>query len=291
MASGAASDAVLLVCPRCRHVDGAGDLHLATLRPRGHVLACPCGARYPLVDGIPIVLADVAAWAETEGLEALRRDVDDEILELLAPGGSATTRNRALARVYAQAPASPFRTWISDELSRCAGPVLELGSGPGHPGTIRLDLNFRLLRLGGAAIPPCTDADGFARLPPGSGLVADALDPPFPPASFATVCVVNVLDSCRDPFTVLAQADALVRPGGTLIVTCAYAFDDSVTPRDKRFDASSLLGALSSGAAFGGFRLECRAQRVVDPLPWTLSLGPRTAHVHQVQAIVAQKPG
>lgn len=278
------------MCPRCRQLDASGNLRLSTLTREGAVLRCACGARYPVVDGIPVVVADLAAWAESEGLDALRRDADDDTLDLLVPPGSAAARNRTLARVYGGAPESPFRSWLRDELSHATGPVLELGAGLGHPGTVRLDLNHRLLRLAGPAAPLEVDDDGACGAGAGAAVVADAMDPPFPPGSFGTVCAANVLDSCRDPALLLAQADALVQPGGTLIVTCAYAFADGITPLEKRFRPETLLHALTTGTSFGGYHLDSRVQRVVDPLKWSLAAGPRTLHVHQVQAIVAHKP-
>ncbi len=256
------------------------------------MLHCACGARYPVVAGIPIVLADLAGWAASEGLDALRADADPELLDLLVPPGSATARNRELARVYADAPRSPLVDWVDEELSRLSGLVLELGSGPGHPGTVRVDLNHRLLRAGPTPVDLVADPrfeDSLA-VRPGVAACADAIDPPFPPECFDAVVLVNLLDSCRDPGLALAQADALLKPGGTLVLTCAFAFGDP-TPPARRFDETELLRALSGEGELGGHVVTSRVERVADELEWTLRLSPRTRHVHRALALVARKPG
>jgi len=273
-------------------VDGAGNLQLSGLYAAGPVLHCACGARYPVVAGIPIVLADVASWAASEGLDALRADADPELLDLLLPPGSAAARNRELARVYADAPRGPLVEWVDAELSRLGGLVLELGSGPGHPGTVRVDLNHRLLRAGPSPVELVPDArfeDSLA-VRPGVALCADAIDPPFPPECFDAVALVNLLDSCRDPGLALAQAEALLKPGGTLLITCAFAFGDP-TPLSRRFDETDLLRALSGEGDLGGHALGSRVERVDDDLEWILRISPRTRHVHRALALVARKPG
>jgi uncharacterized protein YbaR (Trm112 family)/SAM-dependent methyltransferase len=45
----------LVVCPGCRTFED-GNLHVRTLVADGDVLACACGRRYPIVDGVPVVL-------------------------------------------------------------------------------------------------------------------------------------------------------------------------------------------------------------------------------------------
>ena len=58
---------LVLVCPGCR-TRTADRLDLRTLEPRGRgdVLACACGRRYPVVDGVPIVMADPSAYLRAE---------------------------------------------------------------------------------------------------------------------------------------------------------------------------------------------------------------------------------
>ncbi len=260
------------------------------LRRSGAILRCECGRRYPIVDGIPVVLRDLAGWAASEGPSALRRaDVDDEVAELLSVD-SPSRRNRRLLEVYARAPSSPLSEWVSAAVRATSGPVLELGSGLGNADSVRLDLNFVLLRAGRPSASVVDTPDGAALLA-GSALVADAADPPFLAGSFATVVLANVLDSCADPALVLAQADALVAPGGELLVTCAFAFDDTITAPDQQFTPAALTTALKGEAAFGSWWPTCRLTEPPLDLEWRLRLGPRTEHAHSVMVLRARRSG
>ncbi len=260
------------------------------LRRVGSLLVCGCGQRYPVVDGIAVVLRDVAGWAASEGPSALvRPGLDPQVVELVAVD-AASRRNRKLVEVYASPPASPFQAWLAEFVARAPGPVLELGSGMGHAGTIRVDLNLALLRAGVVAAELAEGADGVG-LPTGGAVVADAADPPFLAGSFATVVVANVLDSCADPALVLAQADALVAPGGELLVACAFAFEDGVTARERQFTEADLAAALAGERPFGPWALACRLVAPPLDLEWRLAVGPRTTHVHRVAVFRARRTG
>lgn len=278
---------VLLVCPACRTVDG-GQLRVRTMRLAGSLLVCGCGRRYPVIDGIPVVLRDVAGWAESEGPSALARPGLDPGLTELVAVDAASRRNRKLVQVYASMPTSPLRAWLAEFVASAPGPVVELGSGVGHPGTVRADLNLSLLRAGGPVPPLVESPDGVALLP-GGAVVADAGDPPFLAESFKTVLLVNVLDSCADPALALAQADALVARGGELVVTCAFAFDDGITPPERQFSERTLENALAHGHAFGAWAPSCTLTEPPVDLEWRLAVGPRTEHVHRVRVYRARR--
>ncbi len=155
--------------------------------------------------------------------------------------------------------------------------MLEIGAGLGVSGrsdVIALDCAFAPLRRNPAAVRVCGDAG----------------DPPFGPACFDAVVLANVLDACADPGLVLAQADALLAPGGTMVVTCAFAFQPTVTPRARWFGADALDAALLEGAPLGGWRIAPHATvRVERALEWPLHLSSRTTHLHRVDALVTRK--
>jgi len=77
---------LVLVCPGCR-TRTADRLDLRTLEPRGDVLVCACGRRYPVVAGVPIVMADPAAYLRAEAATVVERDLPAEVIELLVAGG------------------------------------------------------------------------------------------------------------------------------------------------------------------------------------------------------------
>ena len=60
------------VCVRCRGPRG-GQLHWETLQFEGDFAVCGCGARYPVVDGIPVVINSDAH--SVQGFEVLKYGV------------------------------------------------------------------------------------------------------------------------------------------------------------------------------------------------------------------------
>lgn len=74
------------MCPGCR-TRTAERLDLRTLQPHGDVLVCACGRRYPVVDGVPIVMADPSAYLRAEAATVVERDLPAEVVELLIAGG------------------------------------------------------------------------------------------------------------------------------------------------------------------------------------------------------------
>jgi SAM-dependent methyltransferase len=242
------------------------------------------------VDGIPIVLRDLAEWATSEGPSALqRRDLDAEVVSLLAVD-TASRRNRRLLEVYGAPLESPYSTWLAGEQARSEGVVLEVGAGASVSGAVRLDLNLSLLAAGGFG-PGVVEHEGVAGVVGGSAVVADAADPPFLAGAFSSVLVLNLLDSCADPALVLAQADALVAPGGTLVVACAFAFDASITAPERQFSEGDLEAALRGERAFGAWGLGCRLDGEPLDLLWRLRVGPRSEHVHHVRVLRARRAG
>src|SRR5215475_10824211 len=77
---------LVLVCPGCR-TRTAERIDLRTLEPRGDVLICACGQRYPVIDGVPIVMADPSAYLRAEAATVVERDLPAEVVELLVAGG------------------------------------------------------------------------------------------------------------------------------------------------------------------------------------------------------------
>ncbi len=122
-------------------------------------------------------------------------------------------------------------------------------------------------------------------------MVGDAADPPFLAGAFRSVLLLNLLDSVRSPRIVLGQADALLAEGGWLVIACAFAFRDDLTPHGERFGPWDLLDALRGRGGRLALPLEHRVVRVDDDLAWTLRPSERTLHRHRVLGIVSRKGG
>ena len=74
------------ICPGCRTLTDER-LDVRTVERVGAVLACACGRRYPIVDGVPIVLADPAAYLRDAIATVVERDLAPEVAALLAADG------------------------------------------------------------------------------------------------------------------------------------------------------------------------------------------------------------
>jgi len=75
-----------LVCPGCR-TRTAGRIDLRTLARAGDLLVCECGRRYPVIDQVPVVLADARGLFRNEIAGLVERDMPPEVAALLAEAG------------------------------------------------------------------------------------------------------------------------------------------------------------------------------------------------------------
>lgn len=245
-----------LVCPRCRRADEEG-VYLSTVEPSEAGLIClGCGSHYPVVDGIPVVVRDPEC--------------------LLAED---TPGNEALAAIYARSGSGPLQDWLRQAVPAGA---LELGGGMGvRSDTVVLDRSLAMLRRGRAAGRAAGAPDTG---PAGAWICGDILDPPLPPDSFACVVLANVLDIVHDPLLAFRQAVALTAAGGTLVVTCPYAFTHR-SP-DCRLDA------FPEYLLHGGFgAVEAGVLRLVSltELDWPLRTTQRLTQVHRTDAMVFRR--
>lgn len=74
------------VCVSCRTwTDERIDLR--TVERRGALLVCECGRKYPVVDGVPIMLAEPAEFLRAEMATVVERELEPEVQALLVEGG------------------------------------------------------------------------------------------------------------------------------------------------------------------------------------------------------------
>jgi SAM-dependent methyltransferase/uncharacterized protein YbaR (Trm112 family) len=77
----------LVVCPGCRTLVG-DQLHVRTLARTGDLLVCECGRRYPIVDSVPLLLRDPAAYVRDTIATIVERDLPPDVAAALAESGS-----------------------------------------------------------------------------------------------------------------------------------------------------------------------------------------------------------
>jgi SAM-dependent methyltransferase/uncharacterized protein YbaR (Trm112 family) len=80
----------LVLCPGCRvRVDDGlgGQLEVRTLDRDGDVLRCECGRRYPIIDGVPILMADPTGYLLNEIASVVERELPPAVAALLAETG------------------------------------------------------------------------------------------------------------------------------------------------------------------------------------------------------------
>ena len=199
---------------------------------------------------------------------------------------------------------------------------LEVGCGPGgilHElaprfpgGAIGFDLRLGLLRLaariadaGFATLPFRVEGTRFEPVRVGPGrrpggpirlVQGDLSSPPFEAEVFPLVAALSVLDTVVDPLLGLGQLDALLAPGGLLLLTTPYHWEPAVTPPASWWsgpdqDGIETLRALLSGAHPALPWLAYDLLEEAEDLPWVLPGHRRLAHNFTLHAILARKRG
>ena len=309
----------LIICPGCRRLDDA--LYLQTLTRSGDVLACECGRRYPIVDGVPIVLADPTNYVRTESTALLERDLPPETAALLVErGGDDAPYARLLEHVSVYMDAhwgdradppdgfalQPIIDRIADlphvadtaELGCSAGRILaELARRSDH--VIGVELQFATLRrarhlLAGESLPynrrmvgrHYTSAVARGITSPNVQLVAsDALDPPLVPAMYDRVVALNLLDSVHAPTTLLAVLDGLCAPGGEVILSSPFTWQTAVVDDSAHFGDSDPASALERWFTEKAYDLLDQGD-----VPWVLRRESRSATTYRTHYLRVRKP-
>ena len=173
----------LVVCPGCRTLTG-DRLDVRTLDRAGDLLVCECGRRYPIVDGVPIIMASPADYLRNEIATVVERDLAPEVAALLietGPDEAPYARLLDHLSVYLDAhwgdraePSEGFgahglvdriaarasdRVERAVELGCSAGRIVaELAAGADH--VVGLDLQFGIVRRARSLLDGTTLAYG-----------------------------------------------------------------------------------------------------------------------------------
>jgi SAM-dependent methyltransferase/uncharacterized protein YbaR (Trm112 family) len=315
-----------LVCPACRARSERGR-EMFTLSPSDGGLLCDnpaCARRYPIVDGIPLIVRDAASHLLRFGVGVVERDLDPATQGLLAAAGpddspyphlvehlstyldahwGAPAGIDALASKLAERAAAPVERAV--ELGCSVGRGLyELGRGAAL--VVGVDLQMSSLRR--AARLLAGEPLAYARRivgrhyasaaitppPPSAATVAlvcaDAMDPPLVPGAFDRVVALNVLDAVPSPPQLVAVADGLCAPGGEIILASPYAWQSGIVADEHRFGDADPAAALRRRLVEGA---ELEARYAVEDeaeVSWTLRPDARSTMTYRVHWLRARKP-
>lgn len=317
----------LIVCPACRDHEPASVLARAL-----DAWSCArCNTRYPCLDRVPVVGARPVELMRAIASERPGDAAEERRLAPWLSDDQALARRMQRVSVAARAhwgdcsdPASaPAWTAFTPFLARLPrGDVAELGCGAGRvafelatPGrrVVALDTDPAVLALAesirregmahtslreiGATYRPATIRAPAHRGRDVTFVLADALEPPLAAGSFDAVVALNVLDNVRVPTTLLGQLDALLAPGGTLLLSTPFSWDSAHVDDGQRIGGAE-------GRPFGGDPVE-ELRRVLDGTalgaPWrfeiedeadvtmTLVRDARCRFVYDVRVVLARK--
>lgn len=286
------------VCPRCLH-GRAGEHPLVIaerVEERGDqlwhgILHCSnsgCWLEFPVVDGVPVIVADPPGFLQSARAQVLVRDDLPGVMagllgDALGPGEFDTTRQHL--SIYAQAH---FSDWAGDgapdilvtldagltTLGEVRGPAIDLGGAVGRGGwelaltaapVLVADLNIAFLRLaqrlalGGEAwfdrrrVGLVYDPTRIV-LPAGRRgarldfWAVDAMALPFRPGAFGLATAINLVDSVSGPSEAVAEAARVLRPGGGAVFATPHDWSANAADPARWMGGHSQRGP-SGGAA------------------------------------------
>ncbi len=291
--------------------------------------------RLPGRDG-PLTPADLSQLTRTpEGIPLMLRDVDGYLGQLgdeltlpldALPYGAVSHLARYLPSVVQ--PDAPMRRAIAELVAAHAPPeaalAVDFGCSVGpdlrtlrrHAAhVIGLDsyatpLRVAAAQLSGQPVPVPVRLEGrrfeWAEAPidlpaiDGVSLaVAHALDPPLAAETADIVLAANLLDNVADPVNLIGQLDAVLRPGGLLVLTSPFHWQDSLTPPDEQLGGGTIpaLQQLGSEAALAALLtgltplLPLLAYDLLETrdVPWSIRDHARCEVTYLVHALAARK--
>lgn len=313
-----------MICPGCRRLV-EGRLEVRTLDRAGDLLRCECGRRYPIIDGVPVVLADPASYFRNDAMTLVERDLPPEVAATLVESGPDEAPYARLLEhlsIYLDAhwgdradPPEGFALGeVIDRLSGLA-PVehaAELGCSAGRlvaelavtaSHVVGLDLQFGTVRrarallagepvaygrrmIGRHYLPVRTHAGALATERV-TLLCGDALDPPLLPEAYQRVVAINLLDSVSNPRLLLKVLDGMCERGGEVIVSSPYSWQSGVLPEAHRL-AGEDPAITVRGLLAGG--LPGRYEIVEDAeLTWPLRRDGRSTLTYRIHYVRARK--
>lgn len=281
-----------------------------------------CGFKYPVLNGVPIILKDIKEWWHSEKLKLSVMSCDApemrEYFAGLSHSEPLSHAERSLISSYMdlhygtfKASNIPLASWIDPKefWEKVVG-ILKLKNGEKYRRSLDLGCSvgrytFELARFSELAIgmdlkfSAVSSAARFQRTkkisyerrkhgqcferietdysPPQNVLllVADALDPPFRAETFDLVAALNLIDNVNLPLVLIGQMDALLRPGGSLILGSPYEWQtDICEPKEwletDEMDSPEMVKSILEGNLFPQMGLKYEVLEEISDLPWLM---------------------
>lgn len=283
------------ICPRCRLAGRTAALRIDAAfqeEPGGDILtgilhcdAPDCRLEFPVIDGIPVIVPDVAGYlASSAGQILRRRDLPEALTTLigdaLGPASEYDTTRQQLsiycAAHYADVTGSPGEGNLIAAFGPALGRVprapmaVDLGCAVGGTTfalaarsgglTLGVDLNFAMLQVAREALVTgrVRYAERRVGLVYGNRDIAirnhaavdfwacDLLALPFGDGRFQAALALNVLDCVGAPGQLLDEIGRLLAPSGLAILASPYDWSASAT------SPAAWIGGHSQRAPTGG---------------------------------------
>ncbi len=316
------------ICPLCKKRDGTeSKLSLGTIsKERGTgdqrdiiegILLCSnssCRREHPIIDGIPILIADLRAWVTSQQQNITRRSdlsatTESLLGDCLGPSAPAE-QGRQLLSSYchdhydAGDKGSSIGGLLQAALNATPtlkGPCLDIGCSVGGTTfslaessgalTLGLDLNFSFLRVASKILRDRTltypkrssglvyDYIEMQVAPKAPHLVdfwaCDALHLPFPDHSIGATTSLNLLDCLSDPRAHLVELSRALTNAGTSILATPWDWSPQ-TP------VEGWLGGHSQRWEGGGDSVQA-IRSLLDPTdnPWAVTGLALTAEINR----------
>lgn len=290
-----ALDRLDLYCTACCSFEGAIRQHRLALEPgrtegdfilSGWLTCSNCGKKYPIEDGVPCLVESYPENPEATGqyLDAHYSSLNTEYWQKLAD--CIPSSGRCL-----EAGCSVGRFTFE-----CAGRVAALGI---DTNLAHLKLAARFQRQGYVKYMRKTRALGqeevtasFTPTPGALFIMADVLNPPLRMETFDFISALNFIDSVHHPLAALGQLDAMLKPGGRLLLSSPYVWDENIT-RDwletENTEPHRFLTNLLEGKMAGLIPLNYKLIRESEGLTWRLRRQDSSHFVYYADTILAEK--
>lgn len=216
--------------------------------------------RVPVPEGVrALVVGSGPGRAALELAQRLNKQAEAHNAKQDKKLSDDSTLNHFYPQVYAL-DLDPMQLMASQILARHNLDVLLRGSAESWHSPEHLELPAALRRTADLVRPVC----------------ADAQDLPFEEQSFDLVVCLNLLERVPAPLRLLTELQRVLRPGGLLLLSSAFHWEDAVTPIQARLAALvpharrpdvELLQEILAGRLTVGAHFDLYSVAVMQPTP------------------------